>query len=103
MTSAHPSRADARGLLAAIRGTWGIENRLHYVRDVAFDEDRGQARTGAIPATLAACRNVAIALLRRAGMTNIAAGLRTHAGRPAAACRILQRLVVEQAEVHEQE
>ena len=89
VTSAHPGRTDARGLLAAIRGHWGIENRLHYVRDVTFDEDRGQARTGAIPETLAACRNLAIALLRRAGVTNIAAGLRTYAGRPADAAHLL--------------
>ena len=89
VTSAHSGRADARGLLAAIRGHWGIENRLHYVRDVTFDEDRGQARTGAIPETLAACRNLAIALLRRAGVTNIAAGLRTYAGRPADAALLI--------------
>ncbi len=42
-------------------------------------------RGGAIPETLAACRTLAIALLRRAGLTTIAAGLRTFAGRPAEA------------------
>ena len=31
------------------RGHWGIENRLHWVRDVTFDEDRSQVRTGAAP------------------------------------------------------
>ncbi len=30
-------------LLALLRGHWGIENRLHYVRDVTFDEDRSQS------------------------------------------------------------
>lgn len=89
VTSASPTRADARGLLAAIRGHWGIENRLHYVRDVTFDEDRCQVRGGAIPETLAACRNLVIALLRRAGATNIAAGLRTYAGRPTDAARLV--------------
>ena len=38
--------ADARRLLSLSRGHWGIENRLHWVRDVTFDEDRSQMRTG---------------------------------------------------------
>lgn len=89
VTSAAPARANARALLAAIRGHWGIENRLHYVRDVTFDEDHCQVRGGAIPETLAACRNLVIALLRRAGVANIAAGLRTYAGRPAEAALLV--------------
>ncbi|MGS2620091.1 ISAs1 family transposase [Micromonospora sp. LZ34] len=35
------------GQLAAwIRGHWGIENKVHWVRDVTYDEDRSQIRTG---------------------------------------------------------
>ena len=45
--------ADARRLLSLSRGHWGIENRLHWVRDVTFDEDRSQVRTGAAPQVLA--------------------------------------------------
>lgn len=89
VTSALPTRADAKRLLGAIRGHWGIENRLHYVRDVSFDEDRCQVRGGAGPQVLATCRNLAIALLRQTGATNIAAGLRTYAARPAAATRLV--------------
>ena len=44
--------ADARRLLSLSRGHWGIENRLHWVRDVTFDEDRSQVRTGAAPQVL---------------------------------------------------
>ncbi len=87
VSSAVPARAAAKQLLAAIRGHWGSENRLHYVRDVGFDEDRCQVRGGAGPHVLAACRNLASALLRRTGATNIAASLRTCAARPAAATR----------------
>jgi hypothetical protein len=85
----HYSVTSAKGLLGAIRGHWGIENRLHYVRDVSFAEDRCQVRGGAAPQVLAACRNLAIALLRQTGVTNIAAGLRTYAARPAAATRLV--------------
>ena len=60
------------------RGYWGIENRVHWVRDVTFDEDRCQVRTGAAPQVLAALRNLAISLVRRAGHSNVAAALRRH-------------------------
>jgi hypothetical protein len=89
ITSAAPARADAAVLLGALRGHWGIENRLHYVRDVTFDEDRCRLRGGAIPETMAACRNLAIGLLRRTGVTNIAAALRTNAARPRQAAQLL--------------
>jgi hypothetical protein len=89
VTSLPPDYADAKRLLALIRGHWGIENRLHYVRDVTFDEDRCQMRGGAIPETFAACRNLVIALLRRSGAPNIAAALRTYAARPADAALLL--------------
>lgn len=48
-------------------------------RDVSFDEDRSQVRTGNAPHVMATMRNTAISLLRLSGWTNIAAGLRHHA------------------------
>lgn len=54
-----------------MRGHWGIENRAHYVRDVTYDEDRSQLRTGSAPQVMATMRNTAISLLRLAGWTNI--------------------------------
>ena len=69
VTSLAPADADAKALLALIRGHWGIENRLHYVRDVTFEEDRSQMRSGAIPQTFAACRNLVIGLLRPTGFS----------------------------------
>ncbi len=65
-----------------IRGHWAIENRLHWVRDVTFDEDRSQVRTAGGPQVMAALRNLAITALRLADVTNIAAGLRHHARNP---------------------
>jgi predicted transposase YbfD/YdcC len=64
---------------AWIRGHWSIENKIHYVRDVTYDEDRSQIRTGTGPQVMAALRNAAIGALRTAGITNIAAGNRHHA------------------------
>jgi predicted transposase YbfD/YdcC len=82
ITSAPPQRADAAILLRTNRGHWGIENRTHHVRDVTFDEDRHQLRSGAAPQAFAACTNLAITLLRRQGWQNIAEALRHYAGRP---------------------
>ncbi len=84
ITSSPPERADAAALLRDLRGHWHIENGAHYVRDVIFDEDRCQIRSGAAPQAMAACRNLVLALLRGrpGGCPNIAAALRTYAARP---------------------
>lgn len=89
ITSLPVEAASPKRLLQLSRGHWGIENRLHWVRDVTFDEDRCQVRSGAAPQVMAALRNTAIALLRRTGATNIAAALRTHAGHPARALALV--------------
>ena len=88
-TSLPASAADARAVLGHLRAHWGIENKLHYVRDVTFDEDRSQTRIGAGPQVMAALRNLALTLLRRTGATTIAAALRTNAGRPADAVALV--------------
>jgi len=63
-------------LLELVRGHWAIENRVHYVRDRTFDEDRSQVRKRAAPQLMASLRNLAISLLRLAGATDLAAALR---------------------------
>ncbi|HEY2417841.1 MAG TPA: transposase [Steroidobacteraceae bacterium] len=77
ITSLTPDKADAPRLLQLNRGHWAIENRLHYVRDWTFDEDRSQVRKRAAPHLMASLRNLAIGLSRLAGAsTNIAAAAR---------------------------
>jgi predicted transposase YbfD/YdcC len=88
ITSLGPKVGPAR-LLALWRGHWTIENRLHYVRDVTFGEDASQVRTGGAPQALAALRNAALALLRHAGVTNVAAAVRATGWQPGAALRLL--------------
>jgi predicted transposase YbfD/YdcC len=81
--------ASAARLLRLIRGHWGIENRLHYVRDVTFGEDASRIRTRAAPQVMAALRNALLGLLRQQGWENIAAALRHYAWQPAAALHLL--------------
>jgi hypothetical protein len=52
------------------------------VRDVTYDEDRSQVRTGNGPRVMASLRNLAIAILRLTGHPSIAAALRHHARQP---------------------
>ncbi|GGM53545.1 ISAs1 family transposase [Micromonospora sonchi] len=54
------------------RQHWCVENRLHWVRDVTFNEDNSQLRTGTAPRALATFRNLAIGTYRLAGRANIA-------------------------------
>ena len=82
ITSADHHAAPPATLAAWVQGHWGIENRLHWVRDVTYDEDRSQVRTGNAPQVMATLRNTAISLLRIAGWTNIATALRHHAAHP---------------------
>ena len=60
VTSLPSQRAGAENLLRCNRGHWGIENRLHWVRDVVYAEDASQARCGHIPENTATLRNAAI-------------------------------------------
>lgn len=72
-----------------MRGHWHIENRSHGVRDVTFDEDRSQVRSGSLPQVLAALRNTVLGLMRQAGETNIAAACRRFAAQPWEALALL--------------
>ena len=67
VTSLPPAQASPARLLALVRAHWTIEHRLHWVRDVPFDEDRSQIRHGAGPQGMATLRNLAISLLWLAG------------------------------------
>jgi predicted transposase YbfD/YdcC len=78
VTSLTVTQASPTQLAAIIRGHWAIEDRLHWVRDMDFDEDRSQVRTSSGPRIMAALRNLAITILRLAGTTRIAAALRYH-------------------------
>ena len=76
VTSLTAQKADPVRLLSLNRRHWSIENGLHYVRDMSFDEDRCRIRKFAGAQVMASLRNLAISLLRLAGAVNIAAALR---------------------------
>ena len=50
----------------AVRGHWGIENRLHWVLDVVFADDQSRLRKGHGAHTMAIIRHFAVNLVRAA-------------------------------------
>lgn len=57
----------AQEFACGIRGHWGIENRLHWVKDVVLNEDDSTIRLGNAPANLSIIRAIALNILRRNG------------------------------------
>jgi predicted transposase YbfD/YdcC len=54
-----------RRILHAVRGHWGIENSLHWVLDIAFDEDHSRVRKDHGPENFAILRHIALNLLKQ--------------------------------------
>ncbi len=67
LTSLAPERAGPRELGALIRNHGVIDNRVHDVRDLTYDEDRCRAHVGHLPRNLACLTNAAIAIVRCGG------------------------------------
>lgn len=76
ITSLSVAEASPQRVAELVRGHWSIENSLHWVRDVTFDEDRSQIRTGSGPRMMATLRNLVISILRLQGFKNIAKAVR---------------------------
>jgi predicted transposase YbfD/YdcC len=68
-------QAGADALQARIRQHWGIENPLHWVKDVVLGEDHSSISTRPAAAVMALIRNLAITLFRRAGHRSITAAI----------------------------
>jgi DDE family transposase len=89
ITSLTPQEASASRLLELARGHWGIENELHWVKDVVLGEDACRVRTNDGPQILSGLRNAALQLLHRNGLGQIASALRHLAAFPMKAVQLL--------------
>ena len=54
----------AKKALGTIRGHWGIENQLHYILDVHFQEDCSRVRVGEGDKNLATIRKIALNMIK---------------------------------------
>lgn len=57
--------SDAERLLAIVRKHWSIENDLHWVLDVAMNEDHSRVRKDQAPENFAVLRHIALNLLKQ--------------------------------------
>jgi predicted transposase YbfD/YdcC len=89
ITSLPPRAAPPARLLDLVRQHWGIENGLHYRRDVTFGEDAGRTKHWNLAHALAVIHNLVLALLVHAGHTNLAQARRHYAAHPDDALRLL--------------
>lgn len=72
ITSLSVEEYGAKELLAFTRNHWGIENGLHYRRDVTFKEDACRQTSSNGGRVLAVLNNLTIGILRKLGWENIA-------------------------------
>jgi len=83
ITSLSEQKANPACLLALVREHWSIENKLHYVRDTTFDEDRCSIRSATGQRVMASFRNLVISLIRlKTSEKNTAQVLRQNAMKP---------------------
>ena len=67
ITDLPSGQADPQRIGELVRAEWGIENKIHYVRDVTFGEDASRIRTNHGPQNMATLRSVSMNFLRREG------------------------------------
>jgi predicted transposase YbfD/YdcC len=56
---------EARQMLGAVRSHWHVENKLHWVLDIAFREDDSRVRKDYGPENFAVLRHIALNLLKQ--------------------------------------
>ena len=90
LTSLTAEQATPAQLAALIRNHWHIENRLHYVRDFTYDEDRCRVWVRDLPRNLACLTNAAISIIRcQSGFRWVPQANRHYAARPQEALDLL--------------
>ncbi len=89
ITSQSQDKASPEKILKQNRGHWSIENKIHWVLDVTFDEDRSQIRNLNGPMVMTCLRRFAISFLRIHGKKNIAEAFRNLWAKPHLAFNML--------------
>lgn len=78
-------------LAGAIRAHWGIENQLHYILDMSFDEDRNRIRAGDGAENMAIIRHIAMNYLSQAKYLKV--GVKNRRNLAAISTDVLQRIL----------
>lgn len=89
LTSLSPQQANPRRLMQLLRNYWGIENGLHYRRDVTLHEDTTRTTVGFTGHNLAIINNLVIALSLSNGYRNVAQARRIFDAKPEKALELI--------------
>lgn len=89
LTSLTSQQASPERLLHIVRSEWGIENSLHYRRDVTFQEDQTRMTEKSMGRAMAIINNLVISLLNRQGFDNHAHARRVFDACPAKALALI--------------
>ena len=89
LTSLSPQQASPKKLIRLLRSYWGIENGLHYRRDVTLHEDDTRLTVGQAGHNMAIFNNLAIGLCLRNGYHNLASARRRFCAKPADALKLI--------------
>ena len=89
ITNLPSALAAPQQLLAYWRHHWDNENKVNWVRDVTFGEDRARIRKGGAPIVLALLRSLTITLIRMAGFSFVTDGRAALAANFDQACSIV--------------
>ena len=87
LTSLSAAAASPQRLLDIVRQHWGIENKLHWRRDVLLHEDATQTQSSALGQAIACLNNLVIGLTSRLGWSNLAQARRHFDAHPDQAIR----------------
>jgi predicted transposase YbfD/YdcC len=93
ITSLPSKQADARRLLEINRGYWGIENGLHYRRDVTLKEDRTRVKIGQAARVMATLNNLVLGLIARQGVRYVPEARRKFAAQPDLALQLITHVI----------
>lgn len=89
ITSLNAQEADPKRLLTIVRSEWGIENGLHYRRDVTFQEDQTRMTVKSLGRVMAIINNLVISLINHQGYKNHAHARRVFNARPSKALALI--------------
>lgn len=92
LTSLTAQQADPQRLLKITRSEWGIENGLHYRRDVTFQEDHTRMTDKRMGRVMAIINNLVISLINHQGFVNHAHARRVFNACPAKALALISGL-----------
>lgn len=89
LTSLSVKKASPKKLLRLVRNYWGIENGLHYRRDVTLKEDATRLSIGNAGQIMAAFNNCIIGLCSQNGHQNLAKARRRFLAKPDGALKLI--------------